>query len=781
MAVALRAGSFTTSIGIPTSIANATGHAAGDIIVIVAGFFDLGTTCSVTGFTSIDVQQTINAGQYAYNQLFWKLDGGSEPSGYSYSCSSYCDFFSVALTGCNTTTPIAVSNKGGGVGTYTVGSVSVPAAGCFALFGFNSFSSTGYSTPDPLTKIGDRGDTGFQLFGQSVSAGTLGPLSVNGSSADANASVLAVFQPPGGSSIWVDNQNVQPRQSRRIYSFGADSLPPLSAAQLSNFSESGNPQPERYPFPRIGGVDALAGIRYAAQVEANPATEGWKAPPNRDTTNEPRPLPIAASTAKTTDVSNITPERYPALRADNPMPLSSVYWFPQVEATQPIPRSFALLKWAFGGAEAIPADRYVPQVEANPALKSSQARANQDTQNLTIPPFVFPAVAEAYQALRGWQAPELRHLAGEPLPLLQYDPEVEAYPALRGWLAPPVRHLAGEPVPATAYVPQVEANAVVRGWQPGPNRDRGAETAPPLFVAPVVVPFGEATQAFPERYPPLRVPGAEPLPAVKVLPQVPETWPYTRAAPPKRDWQGFEPQPAPQLTPFFAWPGMTSPAWRPPLRSFPYLDGAEAIPRVAYVPPSEAPPAQYGWRPGPNRERGAEVAPPLVFGSIPLVSPAPQQAPRATWASFALGVDAPPPSLNAWIATNDAPFAHERPPLLVDQTQAAPAAQLKPWGFEPVSPRQPRAIVPRGHDSDPRGVVVIYHLLPWIWEPQPLWGRRERSKALDTPTGGVLFGFATAHGPLTIVSFANQLPEVNLVGFENQLAEFEVVSFDEDD
>lgn len=202
MAVALRSGSFTTSIGIPATIANATGHAAGDIIVIVASFYDIGTTCTVTGFTTDTtnlLQQTLSSGQYAYSQFFWKLDGGSEPSGYSYSCGSYCDFFSVALTGCNTTTPIATSSKGGSAGTYTVGSVTVPSAGCFALLGYSSFS-TGYTTPDPLTKIGDRGDLGFQLFGQAESAGTLGPLTVHGDASNANASVLAIFQPPAAAA-----------------------------------------------------------------------------------------------------------------------------------------------------------------------------------------------------------------------------------------------------------------------------------------------------------------------------------------------------------------------------------------------------------------------------------------------------------------------------------------------------------------------------------------------------------------------------------------------------
>lgn len=196
MAVALRSGSFTSSTGIPASIANATGHQSGDIIVINAGFFDINTTCTITGFTSVDVQQTLIGGQYAYNQLFWKIDNGSEPASYSYTCSSYCDFASLALTGGDTNNPLATSNKGGDQGTYTVGSVIVPANGCFAILGYNSFS-TGYSTPDPLTFIGNRGDTGFQTFGQVVNSGTLGPLTVNGTASTSNASVLAVFQPPG--------------------------------------------------------------------------------------------------------------------------------------------------------------------------------------------------------------------------------------------------------------------------------------------------------------------------------------------------------------------------------------------------------------------------------------------------------------------------------------------------------------------------------------------------------------------------------------------------------
>lgn len=203
MSASLRPGSDVYSLGNPASITNATGHAPGDIIVIVASYFDSPTaTVTVSGFTSF-LKIIDSSSADTLQEWFWKLDSGSEPASYSYTHSNFTDFVCFAMTGCDIANPIGVTANAhafSSSGTpLVIPSAAVPLANSFLMAVFNArdFPAT---TPYPITKISQRGDATFVLMGESVTAGATGSktIQVTGTGTTCCGGMVA-FGPPAES------------------------------------------------------------------------------------------------------------------------------------------------------------------------------------------------------------------------------------------------------------------------------------------------------------------------------------------------------------------------------------------------------------------------------------------------------------------------------------------------------------------------------------------------------------------------------------------------------
>jgi hypothetical protein len=211
---------------------------------------------------------------------------------------------------------------------------------------------------------------------------------------------------------------------------------------------------------------------------------------------------------------------------------------------------------------------------------------------------------------------------------------------------------------ATPEVPQADAGS--RGWRAPPLRERGAD-ALPSAAAQQATSAASGDSPLPERYPALRVFGADALAGVLQTPEVPQADQaiFGRGSYPSARALGFEPLAAVLATP--------------------------------ELPRADAP--FRGWQPGPNRERGAETAPPLV-ATAPVPSAAPALRGWSVPLNRAAGAETQPPlvgfqpvpnadpALTGWRVPLNRAFGAETPPAML-QVAPLPSADQAFRGWQP--------------------------------------------------------------------------------------------------
>jgi hypothetical protein len=725
--MALRAATPTVGTGASQTAGTPGGTtSAGEYLGLWIVTDDFSASPSPSGFTvRADASISLPDGQTA--KAFDKIATGSEGTGVAVTglATGNTVMIMFALTGRNTSTPR----------TFTPHVASSTANNASVITISDTVTGTGAAGDDQVwvVMVDTRGVAGW-AFGNSlagwtrrvnqddtwtpaglysrdnVSAGAIGTLSTTATNAGNNggwgAVVLSIAAAAAASGSFVDD-SAQRAAIRRVYS---------AALRVT-----------------AGGVNPLASVLATQEVpQADSGSRGWRAPPLRERGVDGLPPLTAQQATGTATADSPIPERYPALRVFGVDALAGV------RATPEVPQA----DQTFYGRGSYPSAR---------ALGFEPLAALLTT----------PELPRADAPLRGWQPGPNRERGAEvPPPLLQQAPLPNADQAVPGWRPPPNRERGAEVAPPlVATQPLPNADVPLRGWQAPLNRAAGAE-APPTLVFTAIA---EAHQPLTSpRWRTWRPANGEPLPAALQPPAFPpqfETWPYTRAMPPKRDWQGFTPLAAVRQTP-------EVPQADAPLRGWqarPQPDrGAETQPPLVFKPVGQSETGQTGWRPPPNRDRGAETPPPLVFG----------------WAA---PFDAVPPRTvrRAQVGTPD----------------AFRSVLLASWGFELASP-QPRAgRPPVGSPSDGTKAVFVAPggMVPWGWEQSsfPSSGRRVRLWDFGNASS-VPFASTEPHGPLLVVSWTNQLPTVSvsgfvsqlpvvsLVDFADQLARIQVVRFDEE-